>query len=90
MRGIHTSIQHNQPSSDKLSQGVISYARTAAIYNMQPKGAARGMANPRQSDWDRLIRIGKFLKGKPRYVVVYKPQKDVYCINGLGDSVFAS
>ena len=47
------------------------------------------MAVPRKADWDKLIRLGKFLKGKPRYVIMYRYQKDVFCINGYGDSDFA-
>ena len=54
------------------------------------KEAARGMATPRKSDWDKMIRIVKYLKGKPRYVIMFKPQRDVYCINGYGDSDFAA
>ena len=53
------------------------------------KEAARGMAVPRKADWDRLVRIGKFLKGKPRYVIMYPQQKDTCCINGYGDNDFA-
>ena len=48
------------------------------------------MANPRKADWDKLVRLAKYLKGKPRYVIMYVPQKDVYCINGFGDSDFAA
>ena len=53
------------------------------------KEAARGMANPRRSDWDKMLRIAKYLKGKPRYVILFKQQNDVHCINGWGDSDFA-
>ena len=49
------------------------------------KDAARGMAKPRLEDWEKLIRIGKYLKGRPRYVIKYKPQRDVYAINVYGD-----
>ena len=54
------------------------------------KEAARGMATPRKSDWDKMIRIVKYLKDEPRFVIMFKPQRDVYCINGYGDSDFAA
>ena len=53
------------------------------------KEAARGMANPKQSDWVKMLKIAKYLKGKPRYAITFKTQRDVYCINGFGDSDFA-
>ena len=53
------------------------------------KEAARGMANPKQSDWTKMMKIAKYLKGKPRYAIMYRPQRDVHCINGFGDSDFA-
>ena len=39
------------------------------------KEIARGMANPRLQDWERLIRLGKYSAGKPRYVIVYGRKK---------------
>ena len=36
-----------------------------------------------------MIKIAKYLKGKPHYVITFKQQNDVYCINGYGDSDFA-
>ena len=53
------------------------------------KEAAKGMATPRKSDHDKLLRIAKYLKGKPRYVVVFRPQRDVDMINAFSDSDFA-
>ena len=53
------------------------------------KEAARGMAVPRIEDWEKLMRIGKYLKGRPRYIIMFKPQKDVFAINAFGDSDFA-
>ena len=35
------------------------------------------------------MRIGKYLKGRPRYVIMFKPQKDVFATNAFGDSDFA-
>ena len=53
------------------------------------KEAARGMAIPRQSDWDKLLRIAKYLVGRPRYVIKYAIQNHVYSLNCFGDSDFA-
>ena len=53
------------------------------------KEAARGMSSPKKSDWDKLVKIVKYLKGRPRYAIMFRPQKEVYCINGYGDSDFA-
>ena len=53
------------------------------------KEAARGMANPRKADWEKIMKIAKYLKGRPRYVIFFRPQTNVYCINGYGDSDFA-
>lgn len=50
------------------------------------KEAARGMSSPRQSHMEKLLRIAKYLKGKPRYVVVFKKQREVFAINAYGDS----
>ena len=35
------------------------------------------------------MKIAKYLKGRPRYVIFFRPQTNVYCINGYGDSDFA-
>lgn len=53
------------------------------------KEVARGMANPRAQDMDKLIRLGKYLLGKPRYVMVFTKQRDVHAIHSFGDSDFA-
>ena len=50
------------------------------------KEIARGMANPRKADWEKLVRLGKYLVGRPRHVIVYKEQTDVHIINFFGDS----
>ena len=50
---------------------------------------ARGVANPRLQDMERLIRLGKYLAGKPRYVIIFGRQKDVHAIHSFGDSDFA-
>ena len=48
------------------------------------------MANPRQSHWDRLVRLAKYLKGRMRYVIKFAKQVGVYSINTYGDSDCAS
>ena len=47
------------------------------------------MSSPKKSDWDKLVKIVKYLKGKPWYAIMLRPQKEVHCINGYGDSAFA-
>ena len=47
------------------------------------------MANPRLEDWEKLARRGKNLKGRPRYVIKYKPQRNIYVVNAYGDNDFA-
>ena len=53
------------------------------------KEAAKGMANPKQSDWDKLVRIAKYLLGHKRYVMKFAIQRGVYSLNCFGDSDFA-
>ena len=53
------------------------------------KEVARGMAVPRQSHWEKLIRLAKYLLGKKRYVLKFGYQKQVYALNCFGDSDFA-
>ena len=47
------------------------------------------MANPGAQDMEKLLRLGKYLVGKPRYVIVFKRQRDVHAIHAYGDSDFA-
>ena len=53
------------------------------------KEAARGMAKPRQSHWDKLLRLAKYLKGHMRYATKYAKQSGAYSINMYGGSDFA-
>ena len=53
------------------------------------KELARGMANPKLSDWERLKRMGRYLVGRMRYVIMYHFQKDTYAINAFSDSDWA-
>ena len=38
------------------------------------KELARGMANPKESDWQALIRMAKYLKKRPRYAIWFRFQ----------------
>ena len=53
------------------------------------KELARGMANPTESDLERLKRMGRYLRGRMRYVIRYHFQKDTYAINSFSDSDWA-
>ena len=53
------------------------------------KETARGMASPRQSHMDKLIRIAKYLVGHMRYVTKFSKQEQVHSLNCYGDSDFA-
>ena len=53
------------------------------------KEAARGMAVPRQSDYEKLVRIAKYLFGHRRYLTKFAIQKGVHSLNCFGDSDFA-
>ena len=53
------------------------------------KETAKGMANPKQSDWDKLVRIAKYLLGHRRYVMKFAIQRGVYSLNCFGASDFA-
>ena len=48
------------------------------------------MSSPKKSDWERLLRIGQYLAGKPRCVIKLVAQKDVHSSNAYGDNDFAS
>ena len=48
------------------------------------------MSSPKKSDWEKLLRIGQYLRGRPRYVIKLVAQKDVSSINAFGDSDFAA
>ena len=53
------------------------------------KEAARGMALPRQSHMEKLLRLAKYLVGHMRYVTKFAKQEQVHAINSFGDSDFA-
>ena len=50
------------------------------------KEAARSMARPRQKNWDALMRLGKYLKGRPRMVLKYEWQATEGTVTTYTDS----
>ena len=46
----------------------------------------RRMAQPVESDWEKLIRLGRYLKGAPRCVQCYEGQCDGAALTGCSDS----
>ena len=50
------------------------------------KEICRKMANPVSGDWQKLVRLGRYLKGAPRCVLVYNWQKENAGLSGCGDS----
>ena len=54
------------------------------------KKASKGMSSPKKSDWERRMRIGQYLAGKPRYVIKLVAQKDVHSIHAYGGRDFAA
>ena len=53
------------------------------------KEMARSMSSPKTSDWQGVIRIGKYLKGCPRLVLKYPWQRRVKTIVAYTDSDWA-
>ena len=64
-------------------------AQDRMVLQYYVKEAARGMAVPRQSDYEKLVRIAKYLLGHRRYVTKIALQKGVHSLNCFGDSDFA-
>ena len=53
------------------------------------KEAARSMASPKVKDWRAVVRIGKYLKGKPRMVIKFGWQKEILIASTYSDSDWA-
>ena len=53
------------------------------------KEISRRMAKPVRGDWDKLIRLGRYLKGAPRCVQVYEWQGEGASLVGHSDSDWA-
>ena len=47
------------------------------------------MANPTESHLERLKRMGRYLQGRMRYVIMYNFQGDIYSVNSFSDSDWA-
>ena len=47
------------------------------------------MADPSQADWEALKRLGRYLKGRPRFVIRYKFQEPVTHLDAWTDSDWA-
>ena len=47
------------------------------------------MANPKESDLEGLKRMGRYLQGRMRYVILYHVQRDIYSVNSFSDSDWA-
>ena len=53
------------------------------------KEAARSMAKPMTTDWNKLKRLGRFLVGQPRLVMKYPWQANTNQVVGLSDADWA-
>ena len=53
------------------------------------KEAARRMAAPRKSDWDKIFRIARYLKGKPRLRLWYRYQAEEEMVATYSDRDWA-
>ena len=97
--GINTTVKEGEEDPHLDQEASTKYRQLIARCNFiaqdRPdvqyavKEAAKGMSSPKRSDWEKLIRIGKYLLGRPRYVIKFQAQKDVCTINAYGDSDFA-
>ena len=78
-----------QQSSEESSLERTFFAQDWVDLQYAVKETAKGMANSKQSDWDKLVRLAKYLLGHKRYVMTFAIQRGVYSINCFGDSDFA-
>ena len=53
------------------------------------KELTRHMAEPTGEDWEKVVRLGRYLRGKPRVVVWYKYQEEHDSINTYSDTDWA-
>ena len=53
------------------------------------KEFCRRMAKPVNGEWERLIRLGRYLKGAPRCVQCYERQSENAAVTGCSDSDWA-
>ena len=89
--GIKTSIIPQEDYPVPKPELATRFRRVIARANFQSKDRieiqyatkefARGMATPRQSHYEKLIRLAKYLLGRKSYVMKYGYQKQVYALN---------
>ncbi len=53
------------------------------------KELSRWMSAPRNKDWRKLIRLGKYLVGREKYIVKYDYQGSVKCLDCWTDTDYA-
>ena len=53
------------------------------------KEIARDISKPKASSWKALVRLGKYLRGRPRLIIKYKWQPHSDMINSFTDSDWA-
>ncbi len=53
------------------------------------KELSRKMATPTKGSWEKLKRLGRYLKGRERVILEYDYQKNTNCINVWTDTDFA-
>ena len=82
-------------SPDRLSFFRSLVMRASYISQDRPdisecvKSPARRMHEPKEVDFQNLKRLARYLKGKPRVVLKFYPQKPGKCLNIYADSDFA-
>ena len=53
------------------------------------KELARKMSNPNVLDWQRLVRLARYLKGAPRFKIIYEYQADFGFVAAVSDTDWA-
>ena len=94
---VKTDVDKENTPLDK--QMATTYRRIVARCNFlsmdradiayATKECAKGMAAPGKMDLERLKRLGRYLKGNPRYLMRFGKQKNVYAVNAFADSDWA-
>ena len=98
--GVKPTSKDGEPAQDDLSrEEAKQYRAIAAILKylapdrldiaFSVKEAARNMAKPRRSDFDKLKRIGRYLLGRPRLISKYAWQRDCGTVTAYTDSDWA-
>ena len=53
------------------------------------KELTRKMSEPTEHDWNKLVRLGRYLAGRPRVLLWYKHQQEPTCVEGHSDTDWA-